>query len=383
MSARPTVRGYAAALALGVVVTSAAVTGTLALVPLAVVVGVPLVAAPWLAHRRAHRALEVVEIHAHADPATVEVGSAMAIVFSVTNRARRGPASPRLGLPPADDRWQIRGTRTVEPHQHLRLAPPLSKLVALPTPEPGATQSYRLPVPTGRRGVFELPPSRCWAHDPLGLFGSPGPQTPAVHAVVHPVPVDPGQPIAGLGPARSGEVPDPVRSSGGSGLGDLEGIRPYVIGDRLSLLHWPARARYGTWFVRHFGSDGVAAVPLVLDDRAGVHRKADFERLVSTMLWVLQQALDSGRPVVFLTLSGRSFSLEPNQQGRAHAQLILAELQPSSARSGRVPSVARGSVVLTTQTGAQRLAPSLGLAADDAGGSGAVPVLSSGPVVVV
>jgi uncharacterized protein (DUF58 family) len=204
-----------------------------------------------------------------------------------------------------------------------------------------------------------------------------------VHAVVHPVPVDPGQPIAGLGPARSGDVPDPVRSSGGSGIGDLEGIRPYVIGDRLSLLHWPARARYGAWFVRHFGSDGVAAVPLVLDDRAGVHRKADFERLVSTMLWILQQALDSGRPVLFLTLSGRSFSLEPNQRGRAHAQLILAELQPSSSRSGRVHSVARGSVVLTTQTGAQRLAPSLGLAADDAGASGAVPFLSSGPVVVV
>jgi uncharacterized protein (DUF58 family) len=383
MRARPTVRGYVAALALGVVVTSAAVTGTPALVPLAVVVGVPLVSAPWLAQRRAQRALETVEIHGHADPATVDVGSAMAIVLSVTNRALGGPASPGLGLPPAQDRWQIRGTRTVESHQHLRLAPPLSKLVALPTPEPGTTQSHRLPVPTGRRGVFELPPSRCWAHDPLSLFGSPGPLTPAVHAVVHPVPVDPGQPIAGLGPARSGEVPDLVRSSGGSGLGDLEGIRPYVVGDRLSLLHWPARARYGAWFVRHFGSDGVAAVPLVLDDRAGVHRKADFERLVSTMMWILQQAMDSGRPVLFLTLSGRSFSLEPNERGRAHAQLILAELQPSSSRSGRVHSAARGSVVLTTRTGAQRLAPWLGHAVDHAGASGTVPVLSSGTVLVV
>jgi uncharacterized protein (DUF58 family) len=150
-----------------------------------------------------------------------------------------------------------------------------------------------------------------------------------------------------------------MESSGGSGLGDLEGIRPYVSGDRLSLLHWPAKARYGTWFVRHFGIEGTTAMPIVLDDRSGVHRRAEFERLVSTALWILDEAMEGHHEVLLLTLSGRRHLLEPTDRGRAEARLLLAEIQPvrvgSAARLIPVPTDA---VVLTTHTGADRLTSS-------------------------
>jgi len=203
---------------------------------------------------------------------------------------------------------------------------------------------------------------RCWAHDPLGLFASPGPLTPAATAVIHPAPLDPGQPTTGVVAARAGE--DPAGSSrSGSGLGELEGIRPYVLGDRLSLLHWPAKARYGTWFVRQFGADGASTVPLVLDDRAGVHRKAEFERLLSATLWALDDALEGGCPVQLHTLTGRSFSVEPTAEGRAEACLALAELQPTITRTDRHPVIPAGAVLLTTRTGAERLGGTSGPAA--------------------
>jgi uncharacterized protein (DUF58 family) len=157
-----------------------------------------------------------------------------------------------------------------------------------------------------------------------------------------------------------------------------------VTGDRLSLLHWPAKARYGTWFVRQFRGDGVAAVPLVLDDRAGVHRKADFERLVSTMSWALDEALGGGRPVLFLTLSGRSFTLEPSDRGRAAAWLVLAEVQPLQAQSTWLASIPPDSVLLTTRTGAERLARSARPAVNlgNEGGLGTPGVAESQVIVV-
>lgn len=382
MGPRPTLRGAGALAAVALIVVLAATTDTPEVAPLAVVAGVPLLVAPWLAHRRASRALELAAFHAHTEPATVEVGAPMEFVLSLTSRATQRLELPRLGLPSVESRWLSRGTQADPGARPLRFAPSESRLVALPTPGAGRTRSCRLPVPTGRRAVLELPPLRSWAYDPFGLFGSPGPVTPAVRAVIHPIPLDPCQPITGLGATRAG-FESAQFSSSGRGLGDLEGIRPYVAGDRLNLLHWPAKARYGTWFVRQFGTEGTAAVPLVFDDRAGVHRKADFERLVSSMLWALDEAIEAGHPVNFLTLSGKSFTLEPSEQGRAMASLVLAEIQPSPSRPRWLP-IPADSVLLTTRTGARRLTQLSGPGSDLAKGEASLATgVTKGQVVVV
>ncbi len=380
--ARPTLRGLAVLGTLVVVVTLAVVTGTPELAPLAVVIGVPAVLAPWLAHRRARQALAAVDLHAHVEPAAAEVGSTMGVVLYVTNRTVGGPVVPRLLLPSAEGRWQPRGDDHPVPGQPWP-APAAAGGVPLPCPGPGRTEACRVRVPTGRRGVLVLPPQRCWAHDPLGLFGCPGPLTPAAIAVVHPAPLDPGRSITGVVATRAGG--DPAGGSrSGRGLGELEGIRPYVPGDRLVLLHWPAKARYGSWFVRQFGADGASTVPLVLDDRAGVHRKAEFERLLSAALWALDEAMEAGCPVHLLTLSGLSMSMEPTAGGRADARLALAELQPSRARTDRRPAIPAGAVVLTTRTGAERMTGGPGTAIGSLGG-GHRPgtAAGAGPLVVV
>jgi len=358
---RPTTRGVAALVALVVVVATAVVTGTPELAPLAVAIGVPLVVGPLLARRRARQAVAAAEFHAHVEPGSVEVGEPMQVRLSLTNRAFVPPQLPPLGLASLRKQWRVRSVGSDGESPKVRVAPssapaPASaSMTMLPRPGPGMTESCLLDVPTGRRGVLELPPQRSWVHDPFGLFGASGPLTPAVLAAVHPVPVRPDQSIAGIPVSTAGALPA-WNPSPGTGMGELEGIRPYVAGDRLSLLHWPAKARYGTWFVRQFGAEGTVAVSIVLDDRVGVHRRTEFERLISAVLWVVVDELRGHRVVRLATLSGRAYVFEPDDRGDAEARLVLAELQPVASRTSLpVDPLPTDAVVITTRTGAERL----------------------------
>lgn len=378
---RLTARGLTVFVAFALVVTVGAVTSTPALSSLAAVVGIPLLLGPWLAGRRGRSALAGVELHAHVVPGTVEVGGEMHVRLSVTHRSSDRTDLPPLGLAPVHHRWRPRGAGSGGIGGRGRLAPPAASLLVLPAPAPGRTEACLLPVPTGRRGVFVLPPQPTWATDPFGLFAVTGPSTPEVTAVIHPAPVPPREDLPELVPAGAG-FDATGRSLAGGGIGDLEGIRPYVAGDRLSLLDWSARARYGAWFVRQFGTEGALAVSVVIDDRAGVHRRHEFEQLVATTLWVLTEAVDSGRSAQLRTLSGGGYAFGPGERGRAEARMVLAELQPRGTGAAARPAPApRGpALLLTTRTGAERLTPS-GPAAAPTGsaGSGVVP----GPRVVV
>ncbi len=365
--------------AFSVVVGSATMTATPELAPLAVVIGIPLLMAPWLAGRRARSVREGVEFHAHVEPATVEIGGEAQVHLSVTHRAPVGASLPSLGLAPTGHRW-----RRIEESDGMRrrgrLAPSADSLLVLPSPAPGRTGTCLLSVPTWRRGVFELPPQRSWTTDPFGLFAAAGPSTPRLTAVIHPVPVPPGEPLPEL-TAPVGGVDTLGHAPSGSGIGDLEGIRPYVAGDRLSLLHWSAKARYGTWFVRQFGTEGTVGVSVVIDDRPGVHRRPQFEQLMATALWILTEATEAGRGAHLLTLSGRRYSFSPGGRGSVDARRVLAELQPvGRGASMHHPVVPRDTVLLTTRTGADRLTPTPTAASPGGGGAG---IIAPGARVVV
>ena len=383
---RPTARGIVVLGTFVLVVTAAVVTGTPELAPLAVALGIPLVVSPVLARRRSSFAVAQVAFHAHIEPGAVEAGSTMEFRLSVTNRSTTGATVPALSLSDVADRWRFDRVDSDPDARSRWIAPSVPSLRDLPHPGPGRTESCLLAVPTGRRGVFTLPPQQSWAHDPFGLVGGPGPMTPAVVAVVHPVPYRLDQLATGSpAPVVGSLSASTVDSGSGDGLGELQGIRPYVAGDRLSLLHWPAKVRYGTWFVRQFDAEGTGSVSIVLDDRAGVHRRVEFERLVSAALWTVLETMRSPRAVHLVTLSGRSYSFAPTEQGRADARLALAALQPMVLRrSIRAPELPADAVVLTTRTGAERLAgPSTRTGSPDDPDGRLVSVGHAAQVVVV
>ena len=348
----PTRRGLGLLAVAVVLLVVTIVTDTPDLVPLVVALGLPLVVAPVSASIRAARARSGVTVGALADPPVSAVGSDVIVRFRVANRTTR--RAPALGLPAPLPRWrpwQAGAARGPAAAGRRRLLVP-AHLLSLPAVRARSAEEQAGAVPSSRRGVFVLPTGRAWVLDAFGLCGVPGPTVPAVTVVLHPRPdAGAGWPWGTRGDAgHDAATVDP--GPGRDGPGDLVGIRPYEPGDRLSLIHWPARARFGAWFVRQFAPELGPEWRLVLDDRAGVHRRADFERMLGTAQGLVEHCWREGRAVELRTLSGRSARLAPVPGGLEQAQVLLATLLPGAG--GADPGTA-GGTVLTTATGARTL----------------------------
>ncbi|HXX89049.1 MAG TPA: DUF58 domain-containing protein [Acidimicrobiales bacterium] len=354
---RPTARALGVFLAGLGLAALALTTGTDELLPTVAAVAALLLAAPVWASTRASRARSGVVIGAEAAPMVMPKGAAASLHVGVTNRTVR--TCPALSVEDPATRWVLRRHRlertAPQPARSQRTRRVLASLVApgplvaLPLPAPGATEVFFSQIPTKGRGVFLLPAAPTWARDPLRLFAAPGPKIPTVTVVVHPR-ADPlaTWPTVGAGASVGGSG---QLDAGRGGTGDLVGIRPYVTGDRLSLLHWPARARYGTWFVRQFAPEDGATTRLVLDDRAGVHRRSDFEAMLSTAQGLVDAALSEDRPLELCTLSGSSTHLSGERCSYEEAVGVLASLRPRQGVQVATPN----GIVLTTATGARTL----------------------------
>jgi uncharacterized protein (DUF58 family) len=363
---RPTRRGIGALAVLLALVGLTVGTGTAALLSLTVAVALPWAAAPFAAFFRARQARTRLAVETGVVPGLSVVGGEVEARIAVTNRT--GRRAPVLWIAEPTARWRRRpaGTPTGDGHSRSpaagrrpRLVP--GGLVALPPATPHGRAVAESRVPSRRRGVFELALGHAWVLDPFGLFGAPGPVVPTATAVFYPhAAFDESWPVPRpAGAERDGAVPAP--GPGRDGPGDLVGIRPYVPGDRLTLLHWPARARYGSWYVRQFAPERGAPARLVLDDRAGVHRQADFERMLACAHGWVEQCFDEGRTVELCTWSGRAATLAPAAAGLEEARVVLAGLLPVASGGGASGGGAsgsgggRGGTVLTTATGAARL----------------------------
>jgi uncharacterized protein (DUF58 family) len=369
----PTARGLALFGAFVVAAIVATVVGWFGLLPLLVAVGTVLLAGPLLALAQARRAGDV-RVTVDPRPPVLPVGTPAVVVVRVAvagGGAPRSRSASSMGVERPDRRWR-RGRGPVPAARRASrrwLAPGVGSVVRLP---PGGDATW--PVPTRRRGIVGLPPGRVWVHDPLGLFGAAVGTVDAATVVVHPVPAFPAglpwPPAATTAPDRLTVDPAALALAAVSavaptgptdGTGELSGLRPYRPGDRLHRLHWPSLALYDRLLVRCFDPEPAGpAVRLVIDDRAGVHRPADFEATLAAALALADRSVGAGTPVTLATLSGRSVAVPATAEGPVLARTFLAGLvprrQPGSGPMGG-PAAGEGveAVILTTATGAARL----------------------------
>lgn len=337
--AQPTRRGVAVTGTLLVLLVVAVATGTPALVPILVAAGLPVLVAPLIAGARARTAEQELVVTAQVESAVVPVGATSRLGLST--EVRRGGSRrrrwPPLGLA-ADSGWWQRAADLAE----LPLGRPTARLLGprrLVDLRVGGT--VRIRVPTIRRGVYVLAPAPTWHRDPLGLFVAPGPPLSPVTLAVHPV------------PRRDAAIRSTYAASPDTDpLGELLGVRPYVPGDRLSLLHWPSRARTGTWQVKQFRPDAMSRVRVVVDDRMGVHRRADYDGLLAVVLGLVEQYLEQGSRVELLTVTGRAFAFDPLAGEVARLRHVVAGLDPRTA-DGVAPRL--HGPILTTAAAANSL----------------------------
>lgn len=183
------------------------------------------------------------------------------------------------------------------------------------------TSTYRLP--TRRRGIYLVGPLTLAQTDPFGLiarrrrFGDSA--TLWVHPRSHPVP-----------PNRAGanlEVDGPMDERAPEGTIAFQGLRPYVIGDDLRMVHWRTTARTGTLMVRKHVDTNRPQVVILLDDRrASYSEDGWFEEAVETAASLLEAALRTGAPVRLDYVSGTVTGFVPTG-GRDSLDLLAgAEL---------------------------------------------------------
>jgi uncharacterized protein (DUF58 family) len=147
--------------------------------------------------------------------------------------------------------------------------------------------------------------------------------------------------------------------------GEWSGLRPYVPGDRLHLLSWPAEALYGALLVHEFRPDAKARLRIVLDDRAGVHRRRAFEEALSVIHAFLVNSAPHSFEFELATLSGNQSIGSSSPDGMVELLTFLARAQPrkgpAGARRATPERVLVGaSVVVTTSTALPTLPPSPG-----------------------
>jgi uncharacterized protein (DUF58 family) len=367
-SLRLTGRGVvtlASVIALGLAEILSGCTG---LLPLALVLGLPLLAAPVLVLAQGRNAAGA-QIRAMVSPSLVAVGDHCELIIQLANDAL--VALPPLGLERPEDH-----TRSLPRAVRTPLSPPTTsrvpwwqgrQLVAVDSrkvirwSQLGAGQriSSARSLPTGRRGVFSVGPLRLWAHDPFGLVGLPLASTAAVRVVVHP----PSAPSTAPSPrpgVSSRAAMTSVRQGAGDGPrddpgGELSGLRPYVPGDRLHLLSWSVEARYGALMVHEFRPDGDALISVVLDDRPGVHRRAAFEGALSMTYALVAEAVRHSFDACLSTLSGETVVVAQTPEGMVEFLTFLARAEPrrvgdSTPAIRTFPRPGATSTVVTTPT---------------------------------
>jgi uncharacterized protein DUF58 len=358
---RPTWRGMSVA-ALAVALLAVAVaSGETTLLLVLVVVALPLVIAPVVVLWRAHRAAGA-EIHTMITPPLVPVGAPCTLLVQLSRSG--GGDLPPVSLDRPTSRWRAGVTRvppsTGQPRPRLALAPDIGRLIRWDRTGPGTGPSSTVPLPTRRRGVFTIGPLQLWVHDPFALFGLTVAVARPVTLVVHP-PAVAGMAPAAARPGSSGSTQfgdGPAGIHGDDPSGEWSGLRPYEPGDRLHLLSWQAEARSGALLVHDFRPDSEDVLTIVVDDRAGVHRRPAFEKALGAVFGLASAAEGRGTDYDVSTLSGRRVRGPSTPDGLVALLTFLAVLQPtrSSHQAGDLPTVpSTGALVITTPTAVSTL----------------------------
>jgi uncharacterized protein (DUF58 family) len=214
-----------------------------------------------------------------------------------------------------------------------------------------------------------------WCEDPFRLFALRAAMSPSAHLMVCPI-ADPSQ--AGPLPAHTavGRPSDPrpgaVPSTSVAG-DDLSSLRPYVPGDHLNRLHWPALARTGELVVRDFTAPEAGRLALLVDLRPSAHGASSFESTISRVAALGAKALADGVAVELYTSAGERLEIPPGTVGRqalVRALALLGPTNPPTSSALRWTGHTSGSAVWAASgVGDQGMV----LITTDAGASSALP----------
>jgi uncharacterized protein (DUF58 family) len=239
---------------------------------------VMLAAAAWMLLRP-----EIVAVR-RIDPPRVAEGESARGVLTLTNVSRR--RSPPVLAEEVVGRGHV--------------------TVPLPSLPPGGSHATEYSLPPVPRGVYRVGPLTIGHTDPLRLLrtsrGGSAHSLLWVHPTIHRVaPVPTGQ---------SRDLEGPTTASSPQGGIAFHGLRPYIIGDDLRLVHWKSTARTGKLMVRQNAIPNEPRIILVLDTSAEPYTTESFEDAARTAASLAIAGARSAHPVELHTTAGARASVE-------------------------------------------------------------------------
>jgi uncharacterized protein (DUF58 family) len=205
--------------------------------------------------------------------------------------------------------------------------------IVLPALEPGESQVVLQPLPTDRRGVFQVGPLLVSRSDPFGLLRIGQHQRDVATLWVHPRVID-------LAPLPSGlhrDLDGPDSGDAPEGGITFHNLREYVEGDDLRLVHWRSFAKTDVLMVRHNVDSHQPRSLVLLDTRASVHDDHSIEDAIAVAASIITASMVRRFPFVLHTTCGTV--IDPAAT-RASALDALAGLEPSHA--GSIERTVRG-----------------------------------------
>jgi uncharacterized protein (DUF58 family) len=199
--------------------------------------------------------------------------------------------------------------------------------VELPSLDPGESAVLRRLLPTDRRGIFPVGPLTIRRGDPLGLLLRGADEDDRSRLIVHPATHKVNPYPSGINRDLDGT---PSGESSSAGIA-FSGLREYVPGDDLRLIHWRSSARVGELMVRYNVDHQQPRTAVILDTRAGLHDEESFEDAIRSAASVVVAAMERNFPFTVRTSCGRV----ANERGSRTAVLdMFSDLQPDAENDG-------------------------------------------------
>ncbi|MFD0674089.1 DUF58 domain-containing protein [Cohnella sp. GCM10027633] len=158
-----------------------------------------------------------------------------------------------------------------------------------------------------RRGVYQFQPTDCSTRDIFGLFEHRGSFSQSHFIQVLPRTIE-LKDWKLFRRAQRGVFHHTYSSQHARETTQIDGVRDYIHGDRLSRIHWNATAKTGQWKSKEFEREALPRIVFLLDRNRATYRGAEqFELAVSAVASLIELSVQKKMPLGFVSVGQQAF----------------------------------------------------------------------------
>ncbi|MGO4538448.1 DUF58 domain-containing protein [Paenibacillus sp. 2TAB19] len=182
-------------------------------------------------------------------------------------------------------------------------------------------------TPPLQRGEYRFAGTECLTYDVFGLFEHAGRFGSETVFTVLPQTVQLRR-WQGVQRGIRGPYSHAIASRSAKETTQINGVREYLYGDRLSRVHWNATAKTGQWKSKAFERESLPRTLVVLDRSPGAYGGElpdRFELAVSTAASLLENGLKEDTAMGLLSI-GASITMVPPKSGMEQRNMLMRHL---------------------------------------------------------